>query len=113
MATLDTHTYTPQLRKAYQLIFFSTLSFFDKKVLTLLLQINFSALFFQIWVHAYFFQIRQTKERSVGTFVGNMVTITISASHLLDLPFGIIADQVRKKITNFVIEFMFIHPTYS
>ena len=49
-------------------------------------------------------------ERSVGTFVGNTVTVTISASHLLDLPDGIIADQVRKKITNFVIEFMFIHP---
>ena len=44
-------------------------------------------------------------DRGVRTSVGNTVTVTIGATHSLDLPTMIIADQVSKKITNFVIEF--------
>ena len=43
--------------------------------------------------------------RGVRTSVANMVTVTIGAGCSLDLPAMIIANQVRKEITNFVIEF--------
>ena len=59
-----------------------------------------------MYVNDYFFQISQTMDRGVRTSVGNTVTVSIGVGCSLDLPAGIIANQVRKEITNFVIGFI-------